>query len=124
MDLPDEVWIRIGAFADCLAQLEHLTPSLHRRKPSKLLLRRAVERQLGTAGQFEQCGGARVLWPSLGVCLHELAEIWDELQMPRDRTRNAMYPRPSRRHLVYRLKYMRYRILRRQRRFGILALIY
>jgi hypothetical protein len=32
IDFPDEVWVRIGAFADCLAQLEHLTPSLHRRQ--------------------------------------------------------------------------------------------
>ena len=67
----------------------------------------------------------RALWPTLGLYLRDVAEIWDEwLVIPRQSALRTMYPLPGRRHVLYRLKYMKYRILRRQKRFGVLALIY
>ncbi len=123
MRLPEELWIRIGVWADCLPQLELLTRALHRRKPTKLLLNRALEQQWGEPHELRAVD-VRRLWRSLGTYLRDLAETWDDFVIPREvPISRVLYPDPRCRHVMYGLRYLQYRVLRRRGRFGVLALI-
>ena len=123
MRLPGELWIRIGVFADCLPELELLTRELHAHKPTRLLLCRALEEQWGSPEELRPLE-VRRLWPDLGAYLRDLAQTWEDLVLPRKiPVHRALYTAPGRKHVVYGLKSLKYKVLRRQGRFGLLALI-
>ena len=123
MRLPEELWIRIGVWADCLPQLELLMRALHRRKPTKLLLNRALEQKWGEPHELRAVD-VRRLWRDLGTYLQDLAQTWDDFVIPQEVTLSrVLYPGPRRRHVMYGLRYLQIKGLRKRGRFGVLALI-
>ena len=121
--LPEDLWIRIGVWADCLPQLELLTREMYRRKPTKMLINRMLVKNWGDAEDL-QPAMVRRLWGDLGTYLQDLAQTWEDFTSPRIiPVQRVLYPKPRCRHVVYGLRYLKYKVLRKEGRFLVLALI-